>query len=701
VLAQAAPPVLEPGRERDVLALIAPLEDEGVVVEGVILAGIRIRGDRVDFLLRHDPADGRHATLSLRPLDPAAGRTTGGSFRVVLPVAVDGVLHAAARRLAEAIRGNDDGAFFPLEEPAAPAAEVTSSAESPTEEARHPRVPRSEIDPDFDIWQQPRTRLAMMAWLVLLLALGAGCLRALTGTLQSRNRAVAATRLLLLALTLMIALLARRSAPWTPLHANHHAFDDLAVVLDLPDSGPSTQRTVRAYGSSWLIAQRAATPLFGRHHQGVGEAACWWGALAVVFALAAAWGAGGTGWVAALAAMAMALAPVAMRVGHSESSLVIAQFLVAAVLWLATRRGMLAAAGVLAGLLLLATGHVVGPALSGGAALLAWGIAPQRTRLQSWRGIAARLPWGGLLVCVPIVGAIINLLTSSGEVADRVAATGSWLPIPSNATFFSLWFDPAQAPLALLGLVALGLVGVAMAHDARRSLPGRARVLAVIGGGMALGAGGLLVCASVSDGLRYQSTLAPALVLVAGQAPLVARHGRGLTRFSGRVAAALAGVLTLLALIAPLPGTTMLDAQGQWYHELRNVVRAERGDVYLLIAGRSGPRGAVLQAPQGRLSAKGPTAHEVRLHSLSFECEAGLKPRQPLYVLQPPACASGPDDRAARACAELEPYIDGVAPVATGFARPMAARTPEGIPGEFLVYRRPLAPWRIARGRCP
>ncbi len=701
LLAAAAPPVLEPGRERDVLALLAPFEDEGQVVDDVVLAGVRIRSDRVDLLIRRSAAGGSHALVTLRPLDPSAGRAVGSSFRIVLPMDADAVLRQAAEALAKAVQTNDDGRFFPVPE-TVPEGAVEVASEPPRDpSARHPRVPKAEIEPDYDLWQQPRTRLAMVAWFLLLAALASTIWRALQRAPLGRRRVVATVRILLLALTLLIALAARRSAPWTPLHANHHAFDDLAVVLDLPDSGPSTQRTVSAYGPSWLIAQRAATVVFGRHHDGVGDAACWWGALAVVLALAAAWGAGGVGWAAALAAMAMALAPVAMRVGHSESSLVVAQWLVAATLLLATRRGRMAAVGVLAGLLLLATGHVVGPALSGGTALLAWALPRIPRTVDSQRRVGHRIAWLVAVISVPIAGAALNLLTSSGEVADRVAATGSWMPIPGNATTFSLWFDPQQAPLALLGLAALGLMGLALRDNARRAWQGRLRLGALIFGTLSLGAGGLLVCASVSDGLRYQSTLAPALVVLAAAAPLCSRHARGLPRFLGTVAALLAGVLTMAPLLSPMAGATTLDAQGQWYHQVRRSLHGQRGDVHLLIAERGGPRGAVFQAPQGRLSASGPTAHEVRLNSLRYECEAGLKPRQPLYVLLPPACASGPDDSAALACSELENYISEEGSVQTGFATPLAAMTDEGIPGEFLLYRRPYAPWRIAFGRCP
>lgn len=709
----AAPPVIEAGRERDVLALVAPFQDEGEISGGVVIAGIRVRGDRVEVLLALGRPPTEVATLSLRPLDPEAGRAAGASFRIVRPQQTSAPMGAAADAVIAAIRANDDGRFFPL--PADPAEEATSAQAGPAQAdkgadvsptGRHPRVPMAEIDADFNLWRQPGTMFAVGLWLVLLLALAVRMAAALGAARSPGRRAGLGTHILLLALTVTVAMLARQATPLTPLHANHHAFDDLSVTLDLADSGPSTQRAVRAYGPSWLVAQRVTTALFGRHHAGVGAAAVWWGALAVALCLAAGWAAGGTGWPLMLAAMAMALAPVAVRVGHSESTLVIGQWLVAATLALASRRSSLATAGTLAGVLLLATGHVVGPALAGGTALLAWSMPPPRARSADHsapqRRAAKRDLWRlGALILAPVLGAIIHLQGSSGEVADRVAATGSWLPIPGNPNAFSLWFDQQQAPLGLLLLVGLGVLGLSLRRGARRSWYGRAEVASAVAGVFALGAGGLLVCASVSDGLRYQATLAPALVVVAGQAVHLQRRTRGLARFAGRTALALVGVLILLPLTSPLPGLQRLDAQGQWYGHLRTALAHETGPVYLLIAGRGGPRGAVFQAPQGQLWADGPVAIEVRQDSVSFECQAGLALRQPLYVLFPPACASGPDAQAALACAALEPYVDYDRPMVTGLAWPLKAASDEGIPGEFLRYRGAVVPWRVARGRCP
>ena len=704
----AAPPVIEAGRERDLLALVAPFQDEQEITTGIVLAGIRVRGDRVELLLARGRPATEVATVSLRPLDPEAGRAAGTSFRMIRPLQATPTMLAAADAVIAAIRANDDGRFFALPEALPKEATAAAAAEGGGvgQTGRNPRVPLAEVDPDFNLWQQPRTLFAVGLWLLLLLALAARLMTALGRSLNPRRRTALLTQILLLTLTVTVAMLARQAAPFTPLHANHHAFDDLSVTLDLADSGPSTQRAVRAYGPSWLVAQRAATAVFGRHHQGVGAAAVWWGSVAVGLALLAAWAAGAMGWPAILAAMAMALAPVAVRVGHSESSLVIGQWLVAATLLLASRRTALATAGTLAGVLLLATGHVVGPALAGGTALLAWTMAPPQDGSEPSGGrrggfVARDLGRLAALVSAPVLGAIIHLQSSSGEVADRFAATGSWLPIPGNPNAFSLWFNPVQAPMGLLLLVALGLVGLAVQRGAGHSWRGRAEVASAVAGVLALGAGGLLVCASVSDGLRYQATLAPAFVIVAGHGVHLLRRTVGLPRFGGRTALALVGLLTLLPLTSQLPGLTRLDAQGQWYGHLRTAMANKTGPIYLLIPGRGGPRGAVFQAPQGQLWGGGPVAHEVREDSISFECQAGLALRQPLYVLFPPACASGPDAQAALACAALEPYVDYDRPMVTGLAWPLKAASDEGIPGEFLQYRSAVVPWRVAQGRCP
>ena len=701
----AAPTVLEPGRERDVLALVAPFEDGAEVSSGVFLAGIRIRSDRVDVLLAHGPSVVRTAILSLRLREPMLARASGKSFDLVRPARSTAAMNAAVEALAATIRANDDGHFMAL-----PEASTTGSLARPNvaQADRHPRVALAEIDPDFDLWRQPETALAVALWLLLVAALTARIFGAVLRARSPHRRPLLTTHLMLLMLAGAIALFARQAVPFTPLHANHNAFDDLAVTLDLADAGPSTQRAMRAYGPSWLVAQRAATPLFGAHHDGIGAAACWWGALAVTLALAAAWGAGAAGWPAVMAAMAMALAPVAVRVGHSESTLVIGQWLIATTLLLASRRTLLCTLGALAGLLLLSTGHVVGPALAGGTALLAWAMPPPNlataaTPPAGGSSASARsdLPRLGIFLTAPLIGGLLHLHANAGEVAYRVAATERWLPLPVEPASFSLWFDPEQAPLGLLALVGLGVLGLALHRGALLHWRGRALVAGAVVGVLCLWLGGLLVCASVSDGLRYQSTLAPALVVLGGQAGHLTRRTADLTRFGGHVALALAGVLTLLPLTSPLPGLTRLDAQAQWYGHLRQTLADKTGPVYLLIADRGGHRGAVFQAPQGRLSAAGAVAHEVREHSLRFECEAGIAPRQPLYVLFPPACASGADDAAAHACATLEPYVDHDRPMATGLAWPLRSSARLAIAGEFLKFRHAVAPWRLARGRCP
>ena len=71
------------------------------------------------------------------------------------------------------------------------------------------------------------------------------------------------------------------------LHANDHAFEDLAIALREPATNLAGRHAALSYGASWTVAQQALVGLAGVHHDGVALAAALWGAAALPYVGAA------------------------------------------------------------------------------------------------------------------------------------------------------------------------------------------------------------------------------------------------------------------------------------------------------------------------------------------------------------------------------------------------------------------------------
>jgi len=709
-------PVIGPGKERAALALVAPLKDEGPVVDGVVLAGLRIEQHRLVVILATTTEPKKVAEIRLEPLSADRRAETGRDFAVRIPADLNTPLARAAKVVADAVATNDKGGFFGVSAPSAMT--PTGAAGGPGKPSQpHPdardRVPLALEDPDFELMDAWSSRLAVVLWLLAGLALVAlvvgACGQLVFGPRRLRRTATG----LLLAVVFGLAMSHRAGGQLLPLHANNHAYEDIVAALGGPDSGPDTQRHVAGYGASWLVAQRGLTAVFGAHHDGLRAQAAWWGAGAITVAVAAAVTAGGSLWLAALVGIGAAGLPVAALVGQSESTLVIAQFLIALSLLFAAvmaggsrRRRMVGAVGTVAALALLAGGHVVGPILAGGTALLCWMLSVGSLADDSERALHPEaIGWLAILGAPAALGLGLRLATSGAEVGARLEASGTWLPVPGNPFAFSLWLmDPASS--ALVGLAIVGIAAVWLIDDARGVKARRLLAGASLAGVLGVGAAGLLVCACLTDGLRYQATLVGPLVVLAALGGRAVMGGGAARRFAAAV--------VLLALIGPLllgDGQAAIaqdeaggvDAQTRGYALLRRQLAGLRGPVWLVDAGRTSERGAVLRVAEGRLDEHGPVVRRLRIESMRAMCEADLPLPGPAYAFVDPACAIGRGDKAvAPPCQELRRLIRRGAIGSYGAVKTARLELREkGLRGEFLAYGEGNVSWRFGPAGCP
>jgi hypothetical protein len=266
------------------------------------------------------------------------------------------------------------------------------------------------------------------------------------------------------------------------------------------------------------------------------------------------------------------------------------------------------------------------------------------------------------------------------------------LPWPTNPGQFLLWIDPAWAPLAFAVLVVLGTWGwLRFRRDSTRV--SMVRALALPLGAVAVCAVGLVVVASVSDGLRYQAPLAPALVLLTG----FAGHVAGMP---ARIVTWLAALMTMVELARPMPGRTALDGQGQAWQALRAVLERYHGDVWLLQPDREpGRRRVVIEAPLGTLDRGGPTLRALRTGSLRAACRDGLVTPRPLLVWLPPDCDVEELPGVTPSCRALADL--GGTVLATGQVPYLGPRYRHGLPGEFHRHAGAHGVWRLLEARCP
>ncbi|MSP92773.1 MAG: hypothetical protein EXR79_13370, partial [Myxococcales bacterium] len=717
------------GREAAVLALIRPYVDEGPVGRAV-LAGVAIQPDGIVFRLAD--GHGAGAELVLRPAPPDRDRRRPTSFLVEKPAQASADLTAARELLLAAVAANDDGTFF-VPRPTAGASVLPGTAT-----ASEGGAPAAALATrGLGAWPaRARAALTALAWVLLVLALVRRALRRAESVAVPTGRL---SRWVLVPFVAIVAWQARAEAPFTPLHANDHAYEDLGVALDLPESQADAARAAIEYGAAWTAIQQATAPWFGGHHDGVGRWATLVGTLACVLAFLAAARVVGP-WPALTGTLVMAWAPIAVRVGQSESPLVVAQFVVAAVLWLCTGTARADRLGVGVGVFLLATGHPLGPVFATGAALCAWAVGPRRVRvpraaqstpaagsevlvavrrddgsgvleaepapapisavLVDPNGLRADLVWLAVLAAVTGAGISVTALGAGGVLAERVSRLGA-LPIPSSPLQFWLWNDSAWAPGAALVLAELGVVGLWLRT---RTLLGTATAW-LRAAGLALGlallaVAGLLVVACTTDAVRYQAPFAPALVVAATLSFAATRgpHWRGsLLRWPVRIVQFVALVATLVQVVGDASGTRATDAQGEAYRALRGALGHLEGDVWIAVPDRDAapPPGGVqvtLEAPVGLWSPGGPRVRALRAGDVHTACQTGYPLPKPAYVWLPPACSALEAGGRPRACGQLDALIDRKAPLAAaGTVAVAPTRGVEGLPGEFLTYQVGLA----------
>ncbi|MSQ84021.1 MAG: hypothetical protein EXR77_14250 [Myxococcales bacterium] len=709
------------GREADVLRLLAPYRDGQPVADGVTVDAVRIGGGQITVELRD--TTGKTALIALRPALPVRNDK---AFAVDVPP-TDGVLGQAANLVAAAVRRNDDGTFF---------ASTSGAVQTTTQSlSAGPAAP--------DLWFGLAWATAGL-WVVLAACIAAKAMR--------RPRSWSAS--VFGAVILVLAAAARRAAPFTPLHADDHAYVEMAVGLGLPQVDQHAARLMHDYGPAWWQLQRWTAGLWGNDHEALGRWAAAVGAIATVLAVLAARRACGQ-WLPALAGAAlMCWAPLAVRVGNSESTLVVAQLLVAAALWLASPpypagSGRLDALGVLCALGLLATGHPLGPVFAVGAGLCSWALsirpkalapsaksaeparparsdfgnhdgaialhfsqlAPEQVQLLNKGNDTPSPTWlpashnlVSIVAGVVAVGALVawHWGGQATLIGNRLAATGG-LPIPRGFWLYELWWTGQWAPTVLTTAVAAaGLAG----FYAQRAVHGRAigmwSAAALVFGTGAMLAAGLLVVACTTDALRYQAPMAAVWVLIIAFAPRCADLTRDRARPVVYLAVLAAMVIGTLQCFLTPNGATAADAQAQAYAILRRELAAEKGDLWLLAPDRpvGEKRHVVIDVPVGSWTREGPMSHRVSADEFAQACEMGIKPTN-TWVYLAPACEAVDLPSVGTPCAAIARFLDPTGDLRAGFLRPWSGVMAQGLPGEFHTYPSDTVAWRLGKARCP
>jgi len=651
-LPRGAPLCFGQGLETAALALVQPFRDEGPVVTGVTLAQVGIESAEIRYHLR-DVA-GAQALVILRP--PAE---PGQPLRGAQLAAANSSLQAAQAALLAAIKRNDDGSLSARLAPAGA----------------------------LGLAQRLATRATLAGWLLVAVALLLRLWRMLAQISSLRRQ--------LLALALLVGLtvcsgLVRISAPLTPLRPNAHAFTDFAIAMGHSAADVDYRAYRTYYGNTWIDAQRALVQVAGKTHDGVGFVAAVVGALAVALAAAAVAVASARLWPAVLAGLLLALAPVAVRVGHSESALVFAQFLVSAALFLGSSRGtLLERAAFVVAAALLAFPAVIGGALSTGVVLLTCAIAYQPIApgtvpaRRNWHGAA---PWILLLVLI-LATAVWQASILAGGFTERPPTVQSILG--TAAAWRPLWPSPAWGIPAALAMVALGIGGwLRITSGALPRLGLAAMLIACL---FAVLAPMPTLATNLGSQLRYEATLGPILVFFFAAAPaFVPSQGRW--RKPVRVLVAVSALAVALSLAVPQTGARFLDLQGRSYQELRRVLGGLRGDVTLVVP-TPRPSAIPVTAPVGRWSRAGPMLVTHTADELLQRCRQGKLPGPQTFVLLDAVCTA---TRGAPPCEALVPLVDSTHVLARS-----VLRIPDGGLGEYHAYATDTFLWQVSVARCP
>lgn len=666
------------GREAEVQRLFAPFGDGLPITPAVRLTGIRIGHDEIVVQLA-EAATGtspRGGDLRLMPFGKRAAEPTApapsGSFQFAVR-APSVALGEAAGLLADAVRRNDDGQFF------------ARGGKQAAPEAPPP--------PLWVVW----TVAAM--WGLVALAVAALALR-------HRQRLAA---WLFAAVILVLAARARQDVLFTPLHADDHAWLDAAIGLANPDVAGAAHRLLGRYGPSWVLLQRWTAPLLGDDLEALGRWSTVVGALAAVLSGIAAARLTGLlrhGW---LPALVVAWLPVSVRVGRSESAVVLAQLLLAAVVLLAPGRRWLEQLGCLAAIALLATGHPVGPVFAAAGVAAVWALRrpPNLTsaNLPTGAGHFPALPGPagtgpGLLRRVDWPTAVLPSLgwlcaagwllrQQQALLGERLDMTKQVLPIPGEPWAFWLWWRSDYGSAMVLGLSFVGpLLWTQVSRWRRLWL-----VLALLAGSVA----GWLVVACLTDALRYQAPLAP-LVAIGLATWGVAREG-GVPRPFWQPLAMLGVVWQLIGQPA---GLRLDDAQAQSFRHLQHIWSDANGEVQFLLPdqGEYANRRVVMDAPRGRLWAGGPRTTARSVVDFVQDCRDGVT-QPPAWLYLSSTCAVVPAEGQGDICASLHAVIDHAHPVRSAIVKPLRPLGAFGLRGEFHDYRSDVVDFRLARAKCP
>ncbi|HAN31526.1 MAG TPA: hypothetical protein DCQ06_08000, partial [Myxococcales bacterium] len=407
-LSYADIPGIPPGREQDILALFAPFGDEQPITPEATLLGVEVSGFEVRVIVSRNAPNTSRAIVRMRPKD--LSDQARHAFTLSSSDTEDLELQKAMKLLSQAITKNDDGSFF------------------------HPGKDQVVADaPTFTpLHKRPLVWVSGLLWLLLLSLMA----RLMSGSAQSFIRRGQTHQQLTLWVCLVVLLAAslwwRRTQDWTPLHANNHAWEDLAVLLDQPETQMGLDSQMRTYGPSWFVLRRALTSVFGANFEIVGLIGVWLGAFAALLAWLATRAAGG-GWISAtVATAAITFAPISTRVAHSESDLIVGQWLMAAGLWLGTRPGLWGLVGAGCCVALMALGHVVGLAFAGALALMVLSLRASLSESSHGQNSQSWLVDATVLAS-PVIGVFgLRWLAMGQEVSQRMQATSQAIPVPDQ-----------------------------------------------------------------------------------------------------------------------------------------------------------------------------------------------------------------------------------------------------------------------------
>lgn len=681
VLAVAQP--IGPHHEAEIPRLVAPLQLGAEVVPGVRLSGVAVGAQSLDWQLQ---APG--ATATVHCVLRAAGATVAPpSWTVsVQPDPPPPALAAAVALLGQRIAANDQGQWHAL---------LTGTEST----VRVAAVQRQE-QPGVRDWATVRLAETAWVWAAALLLLGwtvSSAIRRAPTPLRTAGDQLG------LALGIgTAAWLARNALPLALLHCNNHGIEDARMVTS--DTVLDHAALLARYGPAWLGPHWLATWLLGGTDLAMAAVASAAGcAAAVVTAWAALvrWGRA-AGWAAGLA---MALLPVAVRVGNSESSFGFGQLAAALALFGAST----AAAGgrahgmalTTAGLWLVATGHTFGPGFAGALVVL---LAPELLgTADNWRRVRPL----ALLAMLPIAAFLPLILGADPSNRGKLAAATLAEASPFKPLQHVLWLDAVWTPWPIVAVLALGL---ALASAEPQALRTRLAWMGARATGlwMLLGTA-MFIGGSLSVGLRYQALLAPVVAWLVGAAFVRRPDAPAWSRAAGGLA--LASGLAVVLWTAPLVGWA--DSEALSYRTVVEAVPLLPDRAWIVLPRRERQAGleVVIDFPEFVAKRHGRHLRTVYADELPrLGAEHQIPPDVALYAWRGPHCQAyprvvgkPPTDRdteglaVATRCRELAQLCP--APVVAQGQLTQQPESPNALPAEFHQFVPDRVRWSLV-GPC-